>query len=264
MISFIIPHWNHKKLLYECISSVYETTGAENCEIIVVDNASKDGSAGYISSNFPGVIWVQNDTNLGYAKAVNQGVRLSRGNLLFLLNNDVRLLGGATENLASFLRGHPDAGAVAPALYYPDGRIQLSCRRFPTLSALVLESFGINKIGHFRRWKLTGEEHLRSNTVQQPMASALMVRKECWDAVGPLDEKLPLYFNDVDWCYRLYSGTDCKIYLLPEAKVIHHWGASTRLLGYKRRIEFFKGLIMFYRKHFPFFSAGRISERPFA
>jgi hypothetical protein len=250
MVSFIIPNWNHRQLLYECISSIYDTTGNVYTEIIVVDNASTDGSAEYIRKTFPDVIWAQNDTNVGYAKAVNHGVMLSKGAFIFLLNNDVKLIKNASEELVSFLIKKPDAGAASPLLYYPDGRIQASCRRFPTPSALLMESFGINKIGPFRRWKLGIEEHLNAGMVLQPMASALIVKRECWDAVGPMDERFPIFFNDVDWCFRLYKDTNYKIYLFPEAKAIHHKGASVNRLGYKKKIEFFKGLIRFYLKHF--------------
>jgi hypothetical protein len=251
-VSFIIPNWNHRQLLHECISSIYNTAGDLSHEIIVVDNASADDSAGHIRETFPEVMWLQNDTNLGYAKAINLGITVSKGDFLFLLNNDVKLTGNTSERLKSFLDKHPDAGAVAPMLYYPDGRMQISCRRFPTLSALLLETLNINSIGSFHKWKLTIAEHLNSGIVLQPMASALMVERRCWELVGPLDEGFPIFFNDVDWCYRLYKYTDYKIYLCPEVKAIHHEGASVKRLGYRKKVEFYKGLLRFYRKHFPF------------
>jgi GT2 family glycosyltransferase len=252
MVSFIIPNWNHRQLLSECIASIDETAAALSREVIVVDNASSDDSAAYVKKNFPEVIWVQNDSNRGYAKAVNQGVKQAKGDLLFLLNNDVKLLEGSTGRLVHFFTVTPSAGAVAPMLFFPDGSMQISCRRFPTPSALLLESLGIDKAGPFRRWKLTVEEHLLAGMVQQPMASALVVKRACWDEVGPLDEGLPIYFNDVEWCYRLYRNTPWRIYLVPEAHAVHHEGASANLLGYRRKIAFYQGLIRFYCKHFPF------------
>lgn len=250
VVSFIIPNWNHKLLLFECVSSINSTVGNLSHEIIVVDNASTDGGAEYIKDNFPQVIWIQNDTNYGYARAVNQGVKFSGGDFIFLLNNDVKLLDNTTERLLLFLFKNPDAGAVAPLLYYPDGRLQISCRRFPTPPALFLEYIGIDRIGPFHRWKLKKEDHLITGIVPQPMASALMIRRECWEAVGPMDERFPIFFNDVDWCYRLYKNTEYKIYLCPEAKAIHHEGASTNRLGYKKKFEFYKGLLKFYLKNY--------------
>jgi|GEM_PF-943993 len=259
-ISFIIPNWNHRQLLHECISSIYSTVGDLSHEIIVVDNASTDDSAGHIRETFPEVIWLQNDANLGYAKAINLGVAVSKGDFLFLLNNDVRLTGNTSERLKSFLDRHPDAGAVAPMLYYPDGRMQISCRRFPTLSALLLEALNIESIGSFHKWKLTIGEHLNSGMVLQPRASALMVERRCWELVGPMDEGFPIFFNDVDWCYRLYKYTDYKIYLYPEARAVHHEGASVKRLGYRKKIELYKGLLRFYRKHFPFCQSRQITS----
>lgn len=250
-VSFIIPNWNHRELLSECIESIYDTAGALCYELIVVDNASTDGSAELIKKKYPAVVWLQNKHNLGYAKAVNQGVKLSHGNFIFLLNNDVRLLDKAAERLVTLLTTTTDAGASAPLLYYPDGRMQVSCRRFPTPAALLLEYLGIKAAGQYRKWKLTIEEHLTATIVPQPMASALMVKRECWDAVGPMDEGFPIFYNDVDWCYRLYKDTDYKIYLCREAKAVHHEGASVRRMGYKKKIEFYKSLLRFYLKHFP-------------
>ena len=249
-VSFIIPNWNHRQLLHECISSIYDTVGDLSHEIIVVDNASTDDSAGYILESFPEVRWIQNHENLGYAKAVNQGVASSGGGFLFLLNNDVKLMGGVSERLISFLAGHPEVGAVAPLLYYPDGRLQISCRRFPSPAAIFLEKLHVRKIGHYMRLKLTPEEHLSGGQVLQPMASALMVRRECWDEVGPMDEGFPIFFNDVDWCYRLYRNTGYTIHINPEARAIHHEGASIKRLGHKKKIKLYRGLARFYYKHF--------------
>ena len=249
-VSFVIPNWNHRQLLHECISSIYNTIGYMSHEIIVVDNASTDDSARHIKETFPEVIWVQNDTNRGYAKAINQGVELSKGDYLFLLNNDVELMGNTSERLGFFLSEHPDAGAVAPLLYYPDGRLQISCRRFPTPPAILLEKLGSNKIGPYFRLKLTPEEHLAGGKILQPMSSALMIKRECWNAVGPMDERFFIFFNDVDWCYRVYQNTSYKIYLCPEAKAIHHEGASVKRLGYRKKIELYKGILRFYRKHY--------------
>jgi len=250
MVSFVIPNWNHKQMLSECIASIYSNSDFIQKDVIVVDNASTDGSSDHIKKMYPEIIWIQNKTNLGYAKAINQGILLSKGDFLFLLNNDIKLMEDTSEKLLTLLLENPGIGAAAPVLYYPNGKIQISCRRFPTPSALLLEFLGINKMGRFYRWKLRKDEHLLDGTVLQPMASALMVKRQCWNAVGPLDEEFPIFFNDVDWCYRLYKDTAYTIHLYPEAKAIHHEGASVKDLGYKKNIEFYKGLARFYLKHF--------------
>lgn len=258
LVSYIIVNWNHKELLIECIASIYNNISRNIMyETIIIDNASTDGSADYIKQVFPDVILIRNNTNLSYARAVNQGVSISKGDFIFLLNNDVKLIENITERLVSFLSKTPNAGAVAPLLYYPDGSFQISCRRFPSIPAIFLEYFGINRIGPFYRWKLKKEEHIRGGIVPQPMTSALLIRRECLKATGPLDEKFPIFFNDVDWCYRLYKYTNYNIYLCPEAKAIHHQGASVKKLGYRKKIEFCKGLLRLHLKHFPLTSKVR-------
>ncbi|MCK7495015.1 MAG: glycosyltransferase [Comamonadaceae bacterium] len=147
-------------------------------DIIVVDNASVDDSRAFITEHYPAVLWIQNASNAGYARAVNQGVEASRGDMLFLLNNDVVLMEDTVAGLVGCLLKHPAAAAAAPVLVYPDGRLQISCRRFPTPAAILLEKLRIMKFGPFRKLKPTADEHLRGGKILQPMMSALMVRRE--------------------------------------------------------------------------------------
>ncbi len=252
LVSLVIPSWNQRALLVECLSSILNSGSSLKREIIVVDDASSDNTAEYIESNFKEVKLIKNSLNEGFAKSVNKGVKASKGDIIFLLNNDVIFIEDPIEKLAECLLMNKDAGAVAPILYYPDGRFQISCRRFPTPPALILEKLRINKVGHFKRWKLTEEEHMKGGYVPQPMASALLIKRECWDAVGPFDERFPIFFNDVDWCYRVYKNTAFKIYLCPDVRMIHHAGATVETLKFRKKREFYKGLISFYLKHFPF------------
>jgi N-acetylglucosaminyl-diphospho-decaprenol L-rhamnosyltransferase len=252
LVSIVIPTWNQRDLLTECLESILRYTSSLDTEIIVVDDASTDGTAELIKKKFPNVRLIENRQNEGYAKAVNKGVDHSKGNFIFLLNNDTRFVGNTIDVLYEFLMEHKDVGAVAPLLVYPDGRLQVSCRRFPTPAALLFEKIRMNGFWSFRRWKLTLEEHLKGGSVPQPMASAILIKRDCWDAVGAFDERFPIFFNDVDWCYRLYKNTSYKIFLIPSVKVIHYCGASVDTLGLRKKLEFYKGLIRFYLKHFLF------------
>ncbi|MBF0345899.1 MAG: glycosyltransferase family 2 protein [Nitrospirae bacterium] len=249
-VSFIIPNWNQGGLLKELVESIDDSVGELDKEIIVVDNASVDGSEELVTGAHPHVFWIANRINEGYAKATNRGVWLSTGDYLFLLNNDVRLQPDTVIKLLECLNKNPQAGAVAPQLYYPEGGLQISCRNFPSPMALILEKMKIEKLGPFKKWKLTRQEHLACSAVLQPMASALLIRRQCWQEVGALDERFPIFFNDVDWCYRLYKKTNYYILLCPEATAVHHEGASIKRLGYKKRIELLRGLSTFYLKHY--------------
>jgi len=252
LVSIVIPTWNQRDLLTECLESILRYISSLSTEIIVVDDASSDHTSEFVKKKFPDVRLIENRQNEGYAKAVNKGVERSKGNFIFLLNNDTRFIGNTIDVLYEFLMEHKDAGAVAPLLVYADGRLQISCRRFPTPIAILLEKLYINKIGPYMKLKLTKDEHLKGGIVPQPMASAILIKRECWDAVGPFDERFPIFFNDVDWCYRLYKGTGYKIYLCPDVKVIHHVGATINTLVLRKKRELYKGLIRFYLKHFPF------------
>lgn len=251
-VSILIPTYNQKELLEECLESILKFSSNLKTEIIVVDDASSDNTAEYIKRKFPEVIVIKNDKNRGYARSVNIAIKQSQGTLLFLLNDDTKFIESTIDVLFDFLIKHKDAAAVAPLLINPDGSFQISCRRFPTPFALIFEKFGLNNHGPFKRWKLSEEEHLKGGIVPQPMASALLIKRKCWDTVGPFDERFPIFFNDVDWCYRVYKNTEYRIYLCPDVKVIHHVGATVNTLGLKKKKEFYKGLIRFYLKHFPF------------
>jgi GT2 family glycosyltransferase len=252
LVSIVIPTWNQKELLAECLESIAKYPSMLGTEILVIDDASTDHTAEFIRKKFPKVRLIENKQNEGYAGAVNKGVDNSKGDSIFLLNNDTRFIGNTIDVLYEFLMKHKDAGAVAPLLVYADGRLQISCRRFPTPIAILLEKLHINKTGPYMKLKLTQDEHLKGGIVPQPMASAILIKRECWDAVGPFDERFPIFFNDVDWCYRLYKNTRYKIALSPSVKVIHHEGATINTLGLRKKREFYKGLMRFYLKHYPF------------
>ncbi|RMF99631.1 MAG: glycosyltransferase family 2 protein [Nitrospirae bacterium] len=249
MISFVIPNWNGMAYLKACIESIVNAdSGGVKKEIVVVDNASFDGSTEMVENLFPEVKLLRNSTNTGYAQAVNQGVKITSGEYIFLLNNDVVLLKGTILPLINKLKSHDDVGAVAPLLIYPDGRLQISCRRFPWPFEIILEKVGIDGVGRFRRLKLSDQEHLQGGRVDQPMFSAIMIKRQCWNQVGSLDENFPIFFNDVEWCYRLYKKTKYVIFLVPEAKAIHHEGVSVNKLGRRKKYHLYRGLLRFYSK----------------
>jgi len=262
-VSVLIVNWNTKELLRRCLLSLFET-GGPSLEVIVVDNASVDGSAEMVRREFPQVRLVANERNIGYAAANNQGAKLARGRYFLLLNPDTEVVGGAIDKLVSFAEARPEAGAVAPKLLYPDGRLQPSVRSFPTPAALLFSALSLDKLltirrsplaihrppfaSVFGRYRMAWFGYDRVAEVDQPMASALLVRREAWEQVGGMDEAMPIFFNDVDFCWRL-KKLGWRIYFLPDAVVIHHHGASTRLLGLGKALATHKGLLRFYDKN---------------
>lgn len=252
-VSVLIVNWNTKWHLRRCLYSLMDSASKFALEIIVVDNASTDGSVEMVQREFPQVKLIANKLNIGYAAANNQGAKLANGLYFLLLNPDAEVTSQAIDKMLAFAETHPDVGAIAPKLIYPDGRLQPSVRSFPMPAALLFSALGLDKL--FPKSKLLGRYRMtwfgydEVAEVDQPMSSALLVRREAWEQIGGMDESMPIFFNDVDFCWRL-KKRGWQIYFLPDAIVVHHHGASTRLLGIGKALETHKGLLRFYDKHF--------------
>lgn len=253
-LSVILVSWNTRELLRACLRSLREALAGSplRAEVLVVDNASADGSAAMVAAEFPEVRLLANTENRNYAAGNNQGIAAASGELLLLLNPDTEVPRGALEALASLLRERPGAGAAAPALVYPDGRPQESVRGFPSPRALVGEITGLARLfpdsswGAYRLRRLPEGKPL---SVDQPMASAFMVRRAALGAVGPFDEAFPLFFNDVDLCYRLKEA-GWEILYDPRVRVVHVGGASTRQVRPQAILRSHAGLRQFYARHY--------------
>ncbi|MFN3652442.1 MAG: glycosyltransferase family 2 protein [Armatimonadota bacterium] len=253
-LSVVIVNWNTRELLRDCLASLWAArphSGLET-EVIVVDNASADGSAAMVASEFPEVRLIANTENRNYAAGNNQGLALASGRAVLLLNPDTVVPPEALPSLVRDLAEHPGAGAVSPALVYPDGRIQPSVRGFPSPAALVGELTGLARLfpgsalGAYRVGDLPPD---RATSVDQPMASAFMLRREALDQVGFFDEQFPLFFNDVDLCYRLKQA-GWEILYDPRVRVVHVGGASTRQVRPQAIRMSHEGLKRFYATHY--------------
>lgn len=255
-LSVIIVSWNTRELLGRCLQSL-QTEREElerrrlSMEIVVVDNASTDGSARMVQESFPDARLLANEANLNYAAATNQALEVSQGEYLLLLNPDTELPGDGAAQMIDFLVERPAAGAVAPALADPNGRIQPSVRAFPTPTALFGDVTGLARLRPRSRWAAYRRQPAGDLpvAVEQPMASCLMLRRGAVVAVGLLDERFPLYFNDVDFCYRLRAA-GWEIWYDPRVRVLHHGGAATRQVRPRAVWKSHLGLLRFYRKHY--------------
>jgi GT2 family glycosyltransferase len=252
-LSICIVSWNTREFLRECLGSILQYPPRRPYEIVVVDNASADGSADMMAADFPQVRLVANDHNEQYARANNQAIEANSGQMILLLNPDVRVLEGTVDRLLQFMDANPAAGACAPKLLHPNGRVQRSVRSFPTPGALLADLLGLARICPgsevFGRYRMTYWDYDSVREVEQPMASALMMRRRALLQVGLFDEQFPLFFNDVDLCYRLRKAA-WRIYFVPEACAIHHVGASTAQARREALRLSQEGLARFYRKHY--------------
>jgi len=214
----------------------------------VVDNVSQDDSCRTIKEKFPHVTLIQNKKNYYFAMPTNLGIKKSSGDFLFLLNNDALLEVNTLKILMDKLKDDPKIGAVCPQLLYPNGAIQPSCRRFPTFNNLMAAGLRLDIFFKKNSWKMTDWDHLTPQFVEQPMMSALLIRRSCWQDVGELDERFPLYFNDVDWCYRA-ALKGWKIYFEPAAKATHFEAWTGKRLGSRQAFFSMQGMYRYFRKH---------------
>ena len=253
-LSIIIVSWNVKTLLERCLASVLESCqrGTLSCEVIVVDNDSADGSPEMVRQRFPAVQIIPTGSNLGFTKGSNLGVARSGGRHILLLNPDTEMLGDALSAMLSYMDQHPDIGALGPRLLLPDGRIQSSRRRFPTLATAFLEStvlqewFPRNRV--LARYYVQDRRDDREQDVDWLVGACLLLRREAWERVGPLDERFFMYSEELDWCRRA-KAAGWRVAYLPSASVVHLEGQSSAQVVPARHIYFQSSKVFYFRKH---------------
>ncbi len=251
-VSIVIVSYNSRDAISECLASVERAGPTAATETIVVDNASSDGTPDAIRRRFPWVRVAANAANLGYARAVNQGVGLSSGRYVLVLNPDVTAGPGSIDGLVRFMDSHGDAGMSASKLLNPDGTLQYSCRRFYTFLTLLLRRSFLGKI--FRNSRAVADylmldyDHEESRPVDWVIGACMMVRREALRDIGLMDERFFLYFEDVDWCYRTWQG-GWRVYYVAESVMVHrHTRASAQIRLPRQVMAHAASLFHFYEK----------------
>lgn len=252
-LSVIVVNWNVRDLLRRCLLSLSPSQTGLRIEIIVVDSASSDGSVEMVRREFPWVRLIASQENLGYAGGNNLGMARANGCYSLILNPDTEIEGEALAEMMRYLDEHPGVGGLGPALRYPDGSLQSSRRRFPTLATAFCEStllhqwFPDNRVA--RRYHLADRPADVIQPVDWLVGAALMIRREAWQRVGSLDEGFFMYFEELDWCRRCRAA-GWEIHYLPVAEIIHHEGKSSEQVATARTIRFQRSKIRYYRKYF--------------
>lgn len=253
-LTIIVVSWNVRDLLRCCLRSIRDSalTGDLQFEIVVVDNASSDGSPEMIAAEFPDVRLVANAENRGFTAANNQGLALSQGRFLLLLNPDTEVVGDALPTMVRYMEAHPEVGAVGPQLRYPDGSLQSSRRRFPTFATALVESTVIQEWWtdnrFLRRYYMADTPDHVIQPVDWIVGACLMVRREVYERVGGLDERFFMYSEELDWCRRIKSAGWTVVYL-PDAVVVHHEGKSSEQVVAARHIYFHSSKVRYFSKH---------------
>ncbi len=277
-LGVVIVSYNVRDLLRACLQSVYEdiarTPGLE-AEVVVVDNASADGSAAMVAEEFPLVQLIASEENLGFARGNNVALRMlgfgeevsrkdaktqrdnqkgiAKPEVVLLLNPDTELHPGALATMTGFLASHPHAGGCCPQLNYGDGGFQHSAFRFPDLMQLYLDLHPIPRLMATRlngRYPRRLYDRGRPFPVDFALGAALMVRAEAIDAAGLLDEGYFMYAEEMDWQMRIQRA-GWAIYCVPSARVTHYEGQSARQFRRAMTVALWRSRLRYYDKYHP-------------
>jgi len=219
-------------------------------EVIVVDNASTDGSVEMVREEFSDVHLIANAQNRGFPAANNQGVAVAQGRYVLLLNPDTEVLGDALVTMVAFADAHPDVGVLGPQLLDPDGSVQSSRRRFPTLLTAFFESTWLQPYAPRRlleRYYALDRSDDATQDVDWVKGAALMARREAVEQVGPMDEGFFMYSEELDWCRR-FREAGWRVVYLPSARIIHHEGKSSEQVVAAKHIYFQSSKVRYFRQ----------------
>lgn len=254
-ISVVIVGWNAKKYLALCLESLVNAPPRRSMEVLVVDNASTDGSVEMIETTFPWVKLIKSDENLGFAKGNNVAIRQCQGRYIALVNPDVIVLPGCLDALADFLDQHPKVGNVGPRVFNPDMTQQSTCRRFPTLWNNLCSATRLERA--FKTSPFFAGEHMfyfphdRTLAVDVIVGCFSTIRREAFDSVGLLDEDLFMYGDDVDWCRRARNA-GWQVVFYPGAQAIHDRGKTTAPYPVRFALAQQRSVLHYWSKHHGF------------
>ncbi|MCW5937375.1 MAG: glycosyltransferase family 2 protein [Fimbriimonadaceae bacterium] len=255
MLSILIVNWNTRDLLLACLRSLWRFRPVFEVETIVVDNASGDGSAEAVESEFPWVRLVRAGRNLGYAAGNNLAFLNAQGDWLLTLNPDTEFDDDTLQRSVETLIDKPTYGALGVRLVGPEGETQRSVRGFPSLAGVLGAATGLDRLfpsSPLGSYSLPTFDYAADGPAPQPMGTFLLFRRAALEAVGdpsrPFDERFPIFFNEVDLLYRLgQAGWPC--WYSSQCHVRHHHGASTRQVRKSMIWESHESLVRYLHKH---------------
>jgi len=264
VLSIVIVNWNAADALPKCIGSIAANTSNIPHEIIIVDNASADGSLDIIANMYPSVVLINNTRNDGFARANNQGFMVSKGEFILLLNPDTVLHDGAIARMISALNSHKDIGIIGPRVLDDDNTVSVySKRKFPSISQEIADIFLLTKIMRGVRsvlmkispkFKKEYERYFnKSEDVDRLQGCCMLMKRLTYKQLNGFDESVPMYLDDIDICFRA-KKVGLRIYYYAEASIGHLCGHSTKKAkNYKMyNILNLYAHMFYYKKHFGF------------
>jgi len=251
-VSIIIVAWNVRRLLYDCLKSVYDQTRDVDFEVIYVDNASEDGSVEVVRQEFPEVRIIENDENKGFIRANNQAIEIAEGRYVLLLNSDTVVLDNAIGKTVRFADRHPKAAVVGCKVLNPDRTLQRTCFMYPSILNMFLAATYLYKIfpqsRFFGRERMTWWDFDDVREVETICGCFSLVRKEAIEQVGLMNERYFVYGDDPDWCYR-FKKNGWKILFTPKAEIIHYGGQTTKQMMREFKLQLFGSKLIFVKLH---------------
>lgn len=248
-LSIILVSWNTRDLLADCLTSVYAYPPQDVFEVLVVDNASSDGSAAMVKAQFPQVRLIESEKNVGFAQGNNLAVPLCQGEYVLLLNPDTVVKPEALQELVRFMDAHPEAGAAGSRLLNPDESLQPSCHPAPTLSRELWRLFHLDVLRPYGAYHMSKWDMGQPREVDVIQGASFMLRKTALDKIGFLDGRYFMYSEEVDLCYRLQKA-GWKLFYVPASRVIHYGGQSTKLVAADMFLQLYLGKLTYFRKHY--------------
>ena len=249
-LSIVVVSWNTRELLLDALGTVLPLPVSG--EVLVVDNASEDGSAEAVEGRFPSVRLLRNETNLGFAGGVNVGLRAALGRYVLLLNSDTRVLSDALAQLLAYAEAHPRAGIIGPRVLNEDGTLQESRFRFPSLLNLLLAASYLYQLfpssPRWNRERLAGLDPDQPAAVDAVSGCCFLMRKDLLEKIGLLDEAFFMYAEETDLCWRARRA-GYEVHYAPVGEIVHLGGGSSRLARRRNFLEFRRSILRFFAKH---------------
>jgi len=249
-LSIVIVNWNTRDMLRSCLASIPQQPDLR-MEVIVIDNASEDGSAAMVAAEFPEAKLIRNADNLGFATATNQGLRIADGRHLLLLNSDTLVHGDVLAESVRYMDARPEVGMMGCKVLNEDGSTQMTCSRFPSFLNLALQTLGLNRLEHprwLRRYQMLDWARDDEREVEVISGCYLLARRSAVAEIGLLDESFFLYGEETDWCRRC-ADAGWKLVFAPLGCITHFGSGSSRKLNYRRDLMLSEGTVRLHRKH---------------
>ncbi len=257
-VSIVVVTFNNAAVIRRCLTTLSDAVESYSSELYIIDNNSVDGTVQILRNantwkhlSFNHVEKIYNPSNVGYTRGLNQGLRKCRGRFVLMLNPDIIFTDNPFPKLFQCLRKE-NVAVVSPQFRFPNGDVQPSCRRFPAKRDVLFEFLGLSRIlaasPFFNAWRMPDFDHRHSRDVPQPQGAFLLTRNSVLQAVGMPDEKLPMFFSDVDWCRRVIDSGR-RIRFCAEAFVLHLQGASVRQKRAEMIVSSHRSFVAYFKKY---------------